>query len=316
MQTPSENNYIYYVIEDSDKKIRGHLIGVQHWVEPKDKNLNSTILDAIDRSARTVLEMPPKSDLLPSEPDSFNYVINKVVTHLKLSPKSTKSDISLEEEVQSQLKTIKERTSEEGYGKVVTMLMSLPTKEEQLKFIEAIQKNLFEFNQVSLEENINKKVEALKKVWEPLEKINLKEEIVKAEQKIKARKEKEEYKGLEKEKDTSHIDKEAEVAKEAHEEALYKAWVTGDAQKLRELLDKGFELNEEPPEIDEVHASRDKEMAKRIIEVVNVAKKEDSEATIIMGCAHLLYTKRKNILAYLTESSDLSGWSIRQIKKT
>jgi len=299
--------------------------------------------------------MPPKSGLLPPEPDSFNHVIDKVITHLnlKLSQSSDNSTThSLEEEVQSKLKNIKKRTSEEGYSKIVNTVMNLQPEENRLKFIEAIQRNLFEFNQVSLEENINKKVETGKKAWEPLENINLSDLLDKAKQEIKARLEKEQKLGLGKEKGSSQVNKETEVDKQANEEELAiglrsssfppevpdspeglslitptlddlkpiseelnRAWVNGDSQKLRELLDKDFELNEEPPEIDEVHRSRDKDMADKIVEVVRQAKEEDTEATIMMGCAHLLYTKRKNILTYLTESSDLSGWSIRQIKK-
>ncbi|MCE2982468.1 MAG: hypothetical protein LW832_02765 [Parachlamydia sp.] len=40
------NNYLYYVIKDENKKVRGHLIGAPHWVDPKDVELNPKIYRA------------------------------------------------------------------------------------------------------------------------------------------------------------------------------------------------------------------------------------------------------------------------------
>lgn len=322
-----ENNYLHYVLEDSDKKVRGHLIGVQHWVEPKDKDLNPKILQAIDRSARTILEQPPGSGLIPGVPNSFNIVIGqvidkvigKVIAHHKISPSANPPP--LENEIQDLLKNIKEKTSDEGYKKIVNAVMSLPAK-DRLKFLQAIQNKMFEFNQVSFEVNLNKRLQKANKKWEPLEKIDLSKEIAKANEKIALRLQKEKEIGKEKDisKDDEKVesnnqaDEEVVMYNQAHEEELYRAWVAGDAKKLTQLLDKDFELNKEEPEIDAVHATRDKEMAMRIIDVVIQSKKEDSEAAFVMGCAHLLYTKRQNIISYLRESKDLSGWSIRQIK--
>ncbi|MBA2368883.1 MAG: TraB/GumN family protein [Candidatus Protochlamydia sp.] len=313
-QPTTESNYLYFVIEDSDHKIRGNIIGAQHWVQEKDKDFNHPIREAIKRSARAILEMPPESQLLPSEPDNFNYVIDKVITHINVSMDDGISEIhpALKEKISSCLKDIKEKTSYEGYSKVAMMLEKIQSEENKLNFVQGILDNIFEFNLVSLEENLNNKLKAANKKIESLESINLREQINQAEQKIKLRLESEKI-DVQKAENTQE-----NKAKHEHEEALYKAWVDGDAIQLGKLLDKDFELNEEPPEIDEVHRPRDREMAKRIIEVVCQAKEEGSEATIMMGCAHLLYTKRKNIIVYLEESfkKDLSGWTVRQIKNS
>lgn len=308
---PPENNYLYYVIEDDKHQVRGHVIGSQHWVEPKDKNLNPRILRAIKRSALAVLEQPPGSPLLPSEPDSFNHVIKNVVEKLNLSPGIGHPEVNpaLEAEIEIRMADIKGKTPEEGYRKVAEMVKKIKSSEDRLKFVREIQKNMFEFNLVSLEANINTRLKDANVPVESLEVIELREVLNAADERVKLR--------LAGEGEIKKVDEQLAIDNLAHEEELYRAWVKGDAPKITELLNKGARLNPEPPEIDEVHTPRAQQMAQRIIDVVSNAKPEE-EVMIMMGCSHLLSTfspKRTNIIAYLNERfrTDLSGWSITQI---
>jgi hypothetical protein len=358
--THSTNNYLYYVIEDIEdnvKKVRGHVIGVQHWVEPKDQDLNPRILEAINHSAQVILEIPPNAPppLLPSEEDSksFKNIIYKAITDLKFSPNSeTSADpISLETEIEQLLKEIESKglkagdKNHEGYEEIKKVLIELPSSEEKLKFLKAIQKNIFDFNLISFERNINKRVVEAKKTIKPLEEGNLNEKLLEANLKVGLRKIKEkilseaEYQEVVKEvnkiesseEKLEFVDKQksqlgikdidvpiSDEEVQALKEALYRAWVDGDAEKLRELLEVCFKIFKEEPEVDQVHQSRDKQMADRIIKVVTKAKEKDTEVTIMMGSAHLIYTKRTNIIDYLNQrfNSDLRGWSIRQIIKS
>jgi hypothetical protein len=58
-------------------------------------------------------------------------------------------------------------------------------------------------------------------------------------------------------------------------------------------------------------------MADKIVEVMRQAKKENTQATIMMGTAHLVYTVRTNVIKHLenTFSKDLTGWSYHFRKK-
>lgn len=99
---PSNSHYVHFIIEDEKKIVRGHLIGVQHWVDPKDKLLNSQIRKAMKASSRILLEQPPGSDLLPKEADSYKFVSQKVISELKISVSTDPSPVDL---------TIKEKIS-------------------------------------------------------------------------------------------------------------------------------------------------------------------------------------------------------------
>jgi len=389
---PSTNDYLYYVIEDNDHNVRGHVIGVQHWVEPKDQNLNPRILEAIDRSARVILEIPPdsKAPLLPINSKNYKVFISEAMSEVKSMPKSEKSleSNSLEVEIEKVLKEIEDKESKsrdtgqqdhleiknKGYEGIKKVLADL-SPEEKLFFLKMIQKSVFDFNLVSLERKINKKVIKAKKEIEPLEKedLNIKlldariniglrhikekmpesdyKKIVEQLQNLDARiniglryiKEKmpePDYQKLVEQLQNIVRNWKLEIVQEhknqlgiknnppiSHEEEqalkeeLYRAWVDGNVEKLKDLLKTVFEVFKEEPEMHEVHQPRDKQMAERIIKVVCETKKENSEAAFMMGCGHLLYTNlesnRTNIIDYLNDhfQSDLKGWSIRQITK-
>ncbi|MBJ7449824.1 MAG: hypothetical protein JHC93_05645 [Parachlamydiales bacterium] len=310
-----KNNYLYYALSDQEGKIRGNIIGVCHWVDAKDKNLNQIVLNAIDRSAKVILEQPPGSGLLPNVSNSFDYVIDKAIKHLKITPiKEKLLSFPLGQQVQNRLNNFDDRiiTSDEGFKKIADTLPNIENEFDQLKFLEEIEKNLFEFNQVSFELNINERILSKNQIWAPLEEIDLRNELNKAEQKIEIRLIQESSSSKIIEINGVHPNDEIEFDSQALKEQSYRAWVNGDVENLRIQTDKNFEINKEPPEIAEVHQFRDQKIAERIVELVTQDK--NSEITFIVGCDHLVYTKRKNILAHLSESNDLKKWSIKQIK--
>lgn len=361
----STNDYLYYVITDNDKNVRGHVIGVQHWVEPKDQDFNLHILKAIDDSARVILEIPPDAEapLLPTKANSKNY---KIIISETLSKVKSKSNLEgpldtnfLEAEIEKILKDIEdkglkardkgqqgdEKIKNKGYEAIKIVLADLPSREEKLKFLKIIQGKIFDFNLVSLERKIHKKVMNPNKKIEPLEESNLNEKLLEAKIKISLRniKEKlpetdyqkvveqlnliqdgeEKLEFLQQQKNQLGIkNKDSPISYEEEQslkEELYRAWVDGNVEKLRDLLKTAFEVFKEEPEMNAVHQPRVKQMAERIIKVVCEAKEE--EAAFIMGCAHLIYsnleTNRTNIIDYLNDyfQRELKGWSIRQITK-
>lgn len=300
---PSENNYLYYVIEDSDHKVRGHIIGTQHNVDKKDKDLNPVICDAIKRSSRAILEMPPNSKLLPSSDPHWmpspEWVIDREFKKITLHTSNPKVIDIIEKKVDSLLEDIKKQTSPEDYKKVSIVIEKIQSSEDKLTFVQAILVNISEFNEVSLEENINKKIQSNEKCEIlPLENIDLGQLLEEARSKVPEEK----------------VDEETKIRRQALQERLYKAWVEGDAEELKKTLDECFLLYPEAPEFEMIHAPRDANIAQRIVDVI---KKDNKESLIVVGDAHLLYSKRKNVMEYLDDhfKSDLSGWSIRQIKK-
>lgn len=307
MESTSNNNYIYYVIRDSNGKVLAHIIGAQHWVEPKDKKLNPLIIDAITHSSRAVLEMPPKSGFLPNESQP-DFIIRNEIKHLKSRSDISKVIPDAEAQVITVLESIKGKTSNENYNKVLTALGGLNSGEEKLTFVKAINNYMFEFNLVSLEENLNTVFEENNNHTDilPLEDSNvpalLKELQDREAQKIQVN-------------DTPQINEDRIVNLE---KALYEAWRNGDAEKLSKILKELFDLIKEPPDIAKFHASRDVNMAKRIVGVVQDVQKEGKEATIVVGFGHLLYSnsERKNVMEYLNDhfKTDLIGCSITQIK--
>jgi TraB/PrgY/gumN family len=301
-------NYLYYVILDSDQKIRGNIIGTQHDIDCRDKGLNTAITDAIKRSSRAILEMPPGSKLLNSSNPHYipnpEWVIKNAVEEIKLHPGNSEVIANIKKKVKLLLKDIKDQTVLENYNKVLLALGQIQSSQDKLTFVQAILANMSEFNEVSLEENINEIVKANKKCEiAPLEDIDLAAELETAKLKTTNKTE-------------PPVDENTKILREKNKREIYKAWVRGDAKELKKLLKDCFELNPEPSEIEEVHKSRDANMAKRIVEFVLQVKKEDTECTIVLGDAHLLYSKRKNVIEYLNErfETDLSGWSIMQVK--
>ncbi|MBA2728008.1 MAG: TraB/GumN family protein [Parachlamydiaceae bacterium] len=358
------NDYLYFVIEDDNNKVRGHVIGVQHWVEPKDKDFNPRILDAIERSARMILEIPPdsKEPLLPSKVDSKKYknIISDTLENLKMVSKKEESqeidtsNIEIEKllsEIEEEcLKSAGKNQDNEqiksvGYEKVKDILPKISSIEEKLMFLKTIKDKIFDFNLVSIERNINKKVEH--KIIEHLEIEDLNKKIFSAKIKLNLRHIKEnvsdkDYQNILEQLNQMELQQEKinflmqqkEEFKIANKgspltyqeeqllnESLYRAWVDGDVENLKTLINRSFEIFKEEPEFQEIHQPRDKQMAERIINVICTAKKENTEAAFMMGCGHLLYTNhdtnRINIIDHLNEhfKTDLKGWSIRQITK-
>jgi hypothetical protein len=165
MEPTDSNNYLYYVISDDEGKVRGHIIGAQHWVEEKDKDLNPLIIQAIDRSARIILEQPPGSDLLPKEPQYFHDTINYIMEDLNLNSSESKSSEDYTSEttkIQSRLKHIQEQIVEikGGYEKLEDIVHHLQSDKDKLKFLNEIEKMIsqskFDIKLVSLESNINR----------------------------------------------------------------------------------------------------------------------------------------------------------------
>lgn len=287
MENTSDSNYLYYVIRDSEGKDRVHILGAQHWVEPKDKKLNPLIMDAVTRSSRAVLEMPPKSGWLPNESQP-DFIIKTEITHLK--PQSIPD---AEAQVNTELESIKGKTSNENYNKVLAAVGGLNSGEEKLAFVKAINNYIYEFNLVSLEESLNTVIEGNNKHMEilPLEDSNvpamLKELQDKEAQKIQKN-------------DTPQINEDTKINLD---KAIYEAWRNGDAEELSKVLKESFDLIKEPSDIAKFHASRGFNMAERIVSVVQNAQKEDKEATVVLGCGHLLYSnsERKNVMEYLND---------------
>lgn len=305
------NNYIYFVIQDNEQKIRAHIIGTQHKVDYKDQNLNPAIINAITRSSRAVLEMPPGSTLLPSSQPQWipnpEWIIDQEIKQIKLNEKPDR-DATIELKVTAVMKEIEEHTPKENFQKVFKALETIPSSNDRLNFVEGILRNIAEFNEVTLEEHINRLVKANENCKiEPLEDIDLGAMI------NEALKKEEDAKLKNKDKTPPLINENIERLRQKIKEVLYKAWAKGDIEYLSQLLDASFLLYPDPPELVKVQGSRDAKIANKIIEVV---LRDNKESTIVLGCAHLLYTKRKNVLEYLNESftSDLSGWSIKQIK--
>lgn len=342
-----ENNYLYFVVRDDNQKIRANIIGTQHTVDWRDKNLNSKIIDAIKRSSTAVLEIPPNSKLIPSVP-SPEWVIGREIGPLKQKKSESIDSSAISSQIEFILKNIKENTDPEDYEKVLVALEEISSNQNKLIFVEAIQKNISEFNEVSLEENINKLVIENQIEVTPLEDIDLADLLAKANEKMeKAQQRTEQHiKRLKEQRDHTKKGKAGRVKRrtlnrqiQIHEERLqklrgekqsrnneirlqsiqkelYSAWVKGDTLELSKLLDECHELYKESPEIAKIHAPRDKNMAKRIVDVVMQAKEDEKEALIVLGCAHLLYSKRKNVIEFLNEQfkTDLKGWSITQVK--
>lgn len=299
----SQKDYLYYVIRDNDQKVRGNIIGTQHSVKPKDKELNPQITEAIKRSSQAFLEMPPQSKLIPTD-SKADWIIGKAITHIKASLAGTKKIIPiLETQVNNELKNIQKKTSPENFQKLLDSLKTIESSEEKLKFMKEIQKNLFDFNLVSLEENINKKID--KNKVKPLEDIDLAALLKNAGEKTL-------------EKDVPQFDEQASITQKAVEKGIYKAWANGDAETLTKLLNQDEWLNKEPPEYVKVQAPRNKNIANRITEVVQKAKDDNNEVVFVFGCAHLLYSKPndKNVLDYLNDrfKTDMKGWTITQVK--
>jgi hypothetical protein len=289
-------------VRDDTQKIRANIIGTQHSVNPKDKNLNSKIVDAIKRSSKAILEIPPNSKLLPSI-SSSEWVIRREVESLNKNKIKNINQASLDE-IEHVLGEIQRETEEQEYKKFLVALEEMPSHQDRLAFAQAIQQNVLEFNEVSLEENINKIILENGIETAPLEDIDLAGLL---EQALKESVPKE----------LPEADERKELRKQIVRNELYSAWVRGDALALRKLLDECHEeLYKEPPEIAKIHDPRDENMAKRIAEVVVKAKEEDKEDLIVLGCAHLLYSKRKNVIEFLNErfKTDLKGWSITQVK--
>lgn len=287
--------------------------------------------------------------------NSIDYIIEDLKIedpkHVKESKPNSSKKLSPETaEIQSRLKHIKEQVVEikDGYKRVEDIIKSIQSEANKLKFLDEIEnlisESQFEIKLVSLEEHINSIIQAKgNKKIEPLENFNLMEKINEAKQKIQKKEAKLErhVKHLKVQRDHVKKGKSGKVKKaslntqiriqekalqkqngpskmdeQAHKAKLHQAWVNGERKKLGKLVDKSFRIHKEPPEIDRVHRSRDKDMADKIIEVVHQAKEEDSEATIMMGTAHLVYTVRTNVIAHLenTFKNDLTGWSVKQVK--
>lgn len=312
------NNYLYYEITDNEGQVRGNIIGAQHWIEEKDTKLNPLILEAINRSARFILEQPPGSELLPKESQYFNNNLDQIVEKLNLvtKPKSSLEDTPETEEIQNQLKNIKEQIVEikGDYNKIVDITKGLQSQMDKLKFLNEVEKAIslswFDNKLVSFESIINGIIQKKEnKTIESLENFNLMEKIRNANQKIQQRLEKE----ATLERDVEPLKEKIDV--QAHKAEVYQAWVKGEENKLRDLADKIFKIYKEAPELDEVHRPRDKAMADKIVEVV---KKDNIEATIMMGTDHLVYTERINVIKHLRNTFEtdrsLTGWSVEQVK--
>jgi hypothetical protein len=347
---PNTNNYLYYVIKDEEQKIRGHIIGVPHSVERKDADLNPEIINAIKRSSLAVLEIPPHSKLLPTESNS-DRIINREFKKIQLHPSEPEIDSSLEDgEIKDYLKSIftevvtsidnvspSQKESDfssvngakldenlnpttinssplEDFKKVLKVVNNIQSSKDKLTFLKAIQRDIFEFKQVSAEEHINKIIEANNIPFFSLEDIDLAKLIKEADQQIDNRKLKSKN-----QEEIQPIDEVAEMRKPMLLKEFYSAWVEGDTTKLEALVNESFELYKEPPEIAKVHDTRDVAIAKRIVNVVlevKANKTHNQAASFVMGSGHLVQKVRKNVLKYLDDylKTALRGWSIVQVK--
>lgn len=305
------NNYLYYVIRDNEQNIRCNIIGTQHNVDQKDTKLNPTIIEAINRSSRAILEMPPASKLIPSSDPQWipnpERVIDREFKKIIPQPSNPKTVGAIEDEIRVLLRDVKEQTLPENYEKVVAVIEKIKSSEDKLSFVQAIAANMSEFNEVSLEENINKIIKSNQKCEIlSLEDIDLAKLLEVARSKVPE----------------EQVDEETQILRQSLQKELYSAWIKGDAEELKKRLDECFLLYPEAPEFEEIHAPRNENIAKRIVDIILQTKEEDKEIPVVredlvvMGYAHLLYSKRKNVIKYLNErfESDLSGWSITQVK--
>jgi hypothetical protein len=387
----ASNNYLYYVIQDRSGKIRGNVLGAEHNIHCKDKDLSLPIREAIKRVSRAVLEQPPGSKLIPSSSPHYisppERVIKNAIEKIQLQPSSPRVDDDMEKQTSSLLSEIEKQTVPENYEKVSAAIQQLQSSKDKVVVLQAILANIDEFNKTNCEENINRMVQANEQCTiEPLEDIDLKALLLEASKTILENKigllseikkqtvpehydriidEIQQYQSDEDKlifaqvileilrnrestsgplKDTevtallSETSKRIEAAKkdvpstesvpqvdtktaerrQTIQKEIYQAWVTGNADKLAPLLDECHSLYTEPEEIDKIQASRDENIAKRIVDVILHPKQDGEESLFVMGDSHLLYSKRKNVIAHLQEHFDsdprLSGWSIKQVK--
>lgn len=313
VNNPQEGNYLYYQVLDEKGKVRGNIIGTQHNVKREDRNLNPDIIAAINRSSRAILEMVPGSGLIPPL-TSPQFVISEAQRKIKeIKTDAPSNSESLKKQAEDLMKSVEEQIAEEDYLEVEIAFKEIISFEEQLIFAQSVLDNIKEFDSVSLEENLNAIIQSNKKInIENLEDIDLAKLIVEANERIQRSEPLTQTESL-------SLEEEQARAKEFEETRTkeYESWKNGDESALKVNLDKVFSLFNEHPEHDAIHRFRDEKIASRVVEMLKKTQEEDSETTFVMGCAHLLYSKRKNVLEHLREhfKTDLQGWSIKQFKR-
>ncbi|MCE2982467.1 MAG: TraB/GumN family protein [Parachlamydia sp.] len=295
--------------------------------DEKFKDLSARgITAAINKSARIILESPYGSDLLPTELFFFDNLIMEALEMINdLISKIEDSQVE-DSQVEDILIQIKNELNEDDFKKIEMALYKIILNQYKFIFLNKMQENISnfknEFGYVSYENSINslfknKKIEAL-------EKINLREEINKALQKIQEREQKEAVEKLqesEKKEEAKQVEKESDENKintSNHRAALYQAWKEGNEEELGKIIDNEFKkIFKEPEEMAAVHDPRDKQMAENIIQAIREEKNNKNEAIlVVMGMTHLVYSQRTNVISHLRENfhGDLSNWKIKQVK--